>query len=606
MSYENIMHRLKKVSRKQIALAAIVFLAWGLLLTLHGLLPHMSNAPSTYITSVGYIECGDREPLELIRARCTLMGGSAGSPIPQGLPFYVPAVLILKVFWLSPAMAFSVTASVVMVLAFFGGYKFFGLATQSKYLALFGAFIYLVSPFIFSLRNFGGTYWAFLLIPFFLFVAWKLIRLRNMSHKQLLGSGAIWCLWAAALLFLDGYSFVLCVIFVYILLGGLYLKEKDKQANWLLQGVLVFIGLLVAYALYTKLLPTGSFGKSSLALFRAMGLDVSTIFIPTSGTWLASLLHMGADWKKLWGDGSNTNNYIGIFLLLSFISGIYYSLKKNKLSGLKLAIIVAGLFGLVFAMGPAIKINSQKPDNTTLTKSYEMPQSAAIPNLPVAAIDRYVPGFSTMRATYRWFALTELAIVFFAVIGLEVLLARKRIKASVAISILIIIDLMPNPHLVIAANIARYDQNQQFNTEVIDPLKRVVRPNERALIYPNTAGSNDYLASYMVPLLGIRTYNLADDKAVNYARKQWPGPILDLMLHPDFSVNDKARLIRMSFDQNDISLLIIPQFDLRWDSYSWPPAKDYPDRQILAQALRATGEFMITDYGRFMIVRTNN
>lgn len=581
--------------------------AWFALLALHGLLPHMDNAHSTYISSIGSIQCGAEHPLELLQAKCSLMGGPAGSPIPQGLPFYAPAAFLVRGFSVSVVVAYLLVGAGVMALALYGAYKLFAAATQYRFIALFGSLIYLLSPLVFNMRGFGGTYWAILITPFMIYASWKLLNVQvplngGAYYRNMIALLAAWSAWSTTLLFLDGYGFVMCVISAYILLAAMFIKEKDKRLNTVVQACLILVGLMVAYNLYTKLLPTGSFGKSSLAIFRAMGLDISTLFIPTQGTWLANLLHMGANWSNLWGDSTNTHNYIGIFLLLTFIVGVVFTLKNRKISSFYLAMLLIGTFGLIFSLGPAIKINSQIPNNSAV-KPYDMPREAAIPDLPVAAIDRYVPGFSTMRATYRWFILGEICIVFYAVVGLDLLAKRKNTQILIAGTVLILIDVMPSPQPAIAANTAQFRQNVAFNKEVIEPLKSRVIPGEKVLFYPDARGNNDYLANYMVPQLNINSYNVGDDKAVNNARKQWPGPILDLLIHPDLPTNEKIRLIRMAFDQNDVSLLVVPKFDLRWDSYAWPPKQQYPDRIILVNGLRESGEFTIQEQGRFFTVR---
>jgi hypothetical protein len=317
-----------------------------------------------------------------------------------------------------------------------------------------------------------------------------------------------------------------------------------------------------------------------------MGLDLATLFSPSNTIWWVRALKLRVNPLRLWGDGTNTTaNYVGFALLGLFVCGVY--LARKKISRFGVALLFIGLASFVLSLGPSLKIDSVRPSFVSgrlASSAYKMPRSDAVLSLPTEVLYRHVPGLQSMRATYRWHGLTLLALVAFAAIAVQMLLDRKRKVIAYLLLVLLCLELLPNPFFLIPVRVDRAHQLASFDRDVIDPLRSYVKAGDRILYFPGGAGGNDYLANYITPALHAWSYNVGGDKALAIAAASFPFEIHQLLRSTD--PRKSGPRIKAVLQRGLVDKIVVPDFDLRWDAYYWPPGTQ--DGRVLAeQAVRS-------------------
>lgn len=598
---------------------AAVILIVPSLVTLHGLWPGMAGpnggALASRYAAYGSISCGDLAIKDLIKeSKCPLSGGTKGQIVPANIPFTAMSATIARITNLNTTQSYTIVAILIITVSLLGAYVLIRYLEISRIVALTGATLYLLLPLVIYTQPFGGTYWGFMLLPASLGFVWSVLvwldksKLKKDWPKYVLAA-QLWMLVSTIMLFTDGYSFVMysmaAAIMIFVWSWG-----RWSDARIWLAGFMFLVASIFAYGIFALMIPSTDSWSESLDVFRAMSLDVATLFIPSNNIWWAQVLHINPH-MKFWGDGSNSaNNYIGFVSLGLFLYGLYKL--RNKLTRLTSALLIIGACSLIFSIGPTLKFaatnNIENKSGVTGRSNYLMPVSDGVVNMPTAKLFSKLPGLKSMRATYRWHVLTLLVIIIFALLGVQILLNNKKYhKLGWILLGLMVIELMPNPARLIATNISTGSQMQAFNKDVMGPLSQYVSPGSRVLLYPSDG--NDYLAPYIAPQLNINLYNVGGDKARDIADKYYPTAVSQLLSrNTETSLDDPATtttLIYNILSQDLASDVILPKFRLRWDSYSWPPRQhDAADAaRAIADTARQTGKFTVIQSEYFYIIR---
>jgi hypothetical protein len=145
-----------------------------------------------------------------------------------------------------------------------------------------------------------------------------------------------------------------------------------------------------------------------------------------------------------------------------------------------------------------------------------------------------------------------------------------------------------------------------FNQDVIRPLQHNLKPGERIIYYPNSRGNNDYLANYITPELDAWSYNVGGDKALAISLPQMPADIVNLLKADDNVKNIpivSGSYMKTALEKGLVDKIIVPTFDLRWDSYSWPPkssvARTYAQQAITSA--KAAGLSVVTSDNFYIV-----
>jgi hypothetical protein len=553
-----------------ITVAAFLFLIF-----IHGLLPELATRLN--YADYGSIDCGSQHLSGLFHAKCYDTGGPAGHAIVTGLPTTFVGALLHKVLALSAMWSFSIVGMTVMAISMWGVYRLLRATNVGRWLALVGSVTYLLAPIILSMHNFNGTYWGVLLLPAAIYTFWMMLQysLGNKCYDALLSFGFS-LLVNLTLLFEDGYSFTMFSVAALLMLVTWSWMRWREAKIWLTIAAYV-LSVAIAYKVYKHIIPAAGSWTDSILLFRAMGLDVVTLFVPGANLWFSQVLGFHTSLPShLWGDGTNSSsNYVGIFLITGAAAGLY-KLGKN-ITRLTVALLLIGCASFLLSLGPALKIDSQRPTNLgkiVTHASYLMPSSASVAPLPSVYVYKNVPGFKAMRATYRWHVLTVLVLVIFAFGFLQFLFERGQRRLALALAALLLLNFMPNPFRTLRTQSAIRNEVHGLQGDVIKPLGKKIRPGTHIVYFPNSLGNNDFLANYITPEIKAWSYNIGGDKALAIALGKMPKPVTDLIIKGDSGgqiSKDSGRQMASLLRQGYVHAIVIPRFDLRWDSYTWPP-----------------------------------
>lgn len=325
------------------------------------------------------------------------------APIAFGLMGAWSSGLLIKLGF-APADAYTFMFSFWLTLAFYFAYKlgrFFGASPTT---AILGSVLWLSMPIVRGHDGLSMIALGIALLPFYFWAAINLFSIPNSAKpNKFLRAIVLYLLSAIIAAFMEGYSFMLFGVGSSCLGAYYILRYPELRKKLLLiKFPIHIVSFLIAIFLYTSYVKTTDYGDISIDFFRGWGVDLSFLVIPTRGFyWILDFLGLSVprDSDHFFGDYTV---WITTFCLPILILGIigWICAKKNSL--IATGFFLIGVFSFYMAMGPSIKINSIK---TSPNLGSSMPATSAIASTGNAWISKYVPGFKTMRAAYRWSAL---------------------------------------------------------------------------------------------------------------------------------------------------------------------------------------------------------
>lgn len=556
--------------------AVLVFLA-----VTYGALPVL-NAPTldSQTGFQGVAKCA-AESGNIFSASCERLGYPVGFRPIVGYPVQVILAFLHKYLSVPLVDAIQIFTLISLGLGVSGLFLLVRRFTQSTVAAVVAPFIFYSSPFVLGMSGFGSTYYGFILFPFYVAASLYLFghiraAFADPSLPRLLAAAVAQVVLLTFAALMDGYSFVMAIVTIGIFYTGLLIWHsgwmrpgRRLSLFFLYGGLLVFPGILYDLLLF----PSTSEFASPMDFIRAQGIDVATMFIPTHRWLFADLTGIGpTGWSNyaFYGDGHNANlNFLGILTGASAAVGAIALLRRSSgskvIAGLCIAIFVVGL---VFALGPSLKIYDVREGEPLTQIAYEdhlMSADEATLTLPTAPVFG-LPVISTMRATYRW----QLIYRFAMVISMGFLLARLVDKKWLLAGLVALLLFENIPTAAIQGQ-DRYTLNrtqlEQFNSQVVDRLRPHVEESDRLLFLP---AQNDFLVALIVPFTGGYTYNVMFDKELARILPQQPTGIVEARRkfdHGSFTAQD----LRVLLDSGLVDKVVFTYFNLRWDSYWWPP-----------------------------------
>jgi hypothetical protein len=329
-----------------------------------------------------------------------------------------------------------------------------------------------------------------------------------------------------------------------------------------------------------------------------MGLDLTTLVEPTRYVWGADVLGWASNHTQLWGDGTNsTYNYLGVLCAALACAAVVAKWRQPYV----LALAAAGLVSLVLSFGPALKVDDVRgalPARPT-PASYVMPASAATLEFPWDRVYR-VPGLAQMRATYRWSAVTRLALIALAAIAVNALLDRRRRRiAAIGLALLALVELAPNVPLLFSQYRDHHRSRAALDATLVPELRAAVGKGDSVFFVSPDGVYNDYLVNYLAPTVGFTTFNAGGDKNEAIARNAWPQPIADLA-KPRAGSDQVLAALR----SGALNVVIAPYFHLQWDAYKWPPSESSRQAAVRRFApVLADGRLSVRRYRWFATLR---
>jgi hypothetical protein len=494
---------------------------------------------------------------------------SFGYPEPAARSFGLVGVLTTALFMrlgIHGADAYSIMVALWLTVAFVSAYRIGRLFGAQKFIAVLGAVFWLSMPIVWAHAGYSMLSIGIALMPFYFLAALNLFLGNPASPKpSILHVGA----YAAAALiavFMDGYTFMMFAAGASLLWAfvALFYPELRKRSVTFSAPVHA-LSLALAYVLYTSYIGKSEYESHPIDFFRGWGLDLAFIGIPAQGQhWFADLLGLSQlrTAKVYFGDSSVWKTTFALPLIVSGAFGWLYLRRRAKIAS---GLVLLALFGFYMALGPSLKINSTKPELLQQTRpgllSSSMPPELAVASTGNAWISEKLPGFKSMRASYRWSALGIFALWAL----LLLLVGRTDPKHKVALSgafIFLIALNLPNLPGKLTNDTAYRKMFLDIDSELIAGLKKVLRPNEIVAFLPYR---NDLIMNYIAPTVGIRTYNIGGDKNRVEAMKSWPATMKSI--HHGQIDSDQIHNVLVA---GDADVVVIPYFESLQAAHTWP------------------------------------
>ncbi|WP_413725036.1 hypothetical protein [Sodalis sp. RH16] len=544
-----------------ILIAAIIFI-----LALHGAVPFlMMPTLGQAVWTMGFSQSFANGPWYSIYAH------DFGIPQPAAIAFGLsaawPASLLIRL-GLHPADAYSGIFAFYFLLAFFSAYHICIRLGMRRYCSILGGVAWVGMPIIWAHNGYSMIELGIALLPFYFLCPLKMFGWHSGSIAVNWKTIFLYFVTAVISVFMDGYSFIMFATGTSILFVYTYISCPDRRKLLLKIALPVHISsFTLAYLLFASYIGKSSFEAYDLSNFRGWGLDLSFVAIPTRGSlWLFDFfgLSIYRGDELFFGDGSVWKTTFCLPLVLAGMIAWWLSKKNVKLATGALAVAV---FAFYMALGPSLKINSTKPTALSVSQpgqlSAGMPAELAIMPTGSALISKYVPGFNVMRASYRWSALGIFALWLLVMVQLATTPKKNRLIWIGVLSGIIVFNLphiMKNWRLAIDSRV----MFQQIDNELVKKLQSTIKKNEVVAFLPY---SNDFIANYLAPTAGFKTYNIGGDKNLAEAQKKWPVTLIGQNL--DLSQNNTNQILNL-LTAGDADVVVIPYFDMLHAAHSWP------------------------------------
>ena len=595
---------------RKLGLYVLLALALAFVLLLHGALPFfMLPTLGQAIWSTGFSQSFVNEFLSIYAT-------NFGIPLPAAVPFGLSGVIVTAGFIFSgihPADAYSAMYGSWLLFAFYGAYKISFMFGAQRVLAIICAILWMSFPITWGHQAYSMLALGIMLLPLYFYFALKVLGAKYQSGFSLkLALKFIFiCILA---IFMDGYTFLMFSVGVSIIFIYMLAFNKTERSDILKFSLPVYVfGFALAiflYKNYVSAMPTDT--SHSLDLFRGMGLDLEFLILPTKGMlWIFDLLDLNVirNDRIYFGDASVwTTTFSAPILLLGAIG--YRSVRhRNKLAP---ALLIVAVVATYMALGPSLKISSKKSaDLKNINSLYErtlMPEKFALAPTGSAFISKNIPGFRSMRASYRWVALSIFGFWTLTVIYLAFRNQNSKgleVKSIIVVAGLILLNL-PNP----INSIERHVLNRKLFFSMENSLTSELRPylnkGEKIAFVPY---KNDWLANYLSSILELKSYNIGGDKNLEFAERHWPIAMKSL---PDRNFNNSSvDFIIMLLARGDADSVILPYIDLFREASWWPPTdsdlkRGKKIRSDIVADLKALVYLQVIEGEYFAIVKSKN
>ncbi|MBZ9744874.1 hypothetical protein LB516_06405 [Mesorhizobium sp. CO1-1-7] len=503
-----------------------------------------------------------------------------------GLAAALPTALFLKI-GIPAADAYSLAFALWFSIAFYGAYKFVRFIGGRGGISLLCALLWLTAPVIWQHSDYSMVSLGIALLPAYFYAALRFVRYQRDLPSSIL-------LFAATLsaVFMDGYSFMMFASGAAALLLVSFVCPSAERRQILYRcSPVISASFAVSYLLYTIYIGRGGFDGEDLDFFRAFGSNLEFFFIPTRGYMLVpDLLGFSAvrQENQYFGDGSVFN---ATFALILIIAAIFSLATKASDVRLKLAFLLVCFCGFYMALGPSFKLNVLRPEGIGPL----MPLQYAPWRTGTELLSTYLPGFSNMRASYRWVALGMFGA--WALLALHV--ASHRVQSGITITIILTGIAFNIPtRAAITADVNSREAIAGID-DYVENLRPIFRPGEKVAFLPF---GNDFFANYMASKLDIQTYNIGGDKNLAVAMADWPDTML--AFEPGKAGPEFGKKILRLLSKKDAEVAAIPYIDLLWAAHQWPyPREHFDELQPYIEELQSSGIVDVTRTDNFAFLR---
>lgn len=478
-----------------------------------------------------------------------------GIPNPASVAFGLagvwPASLLIRL-GLHTADAYSGMVALWLGLAMYSAYQIARHFNLTRMVSLLAAVAWMTMPIIWAHAGYSMLSLGIALLSFYFLAALRLFMVGREANRLSFIIVATYFASTIIAIFMDGYTFMMFACGSSFLLLYSFITRPDIR-NIFIRVVIPAhtVSFIMAYILYKAFIGKSGFTAESIDMFRGWGLDLAFIAMPTTGIlWLPDFLGLSQarSGEIYYGDASV---WVTSFSLPIIILGSWAWWKSKQRFKIATGVFCIAFLSYYMALGPSLKINSIKPEYLNLQV---MPAELAIAPTFNAWISENIPGFNTMRASYRWSALGIFAFWLLFIISQ----ARKdnsRRFVVVGLVFLILLN-MPNFQIKWKKSVAERTMLQQIDMQLVTAFKQHIHPGEIVSFIP---WGNDFFANYLAPKAGFRTYNIGGDKNLQAAIVAWP-PAMRQAEAP-LDATKAVNALKMLVD-GSTNVLVIPYFDM--------------------------------------------
>jgi hypothetical protein len=459
------------------------------------------------------------------------------------------------------ADAYSIAVAFWLTVGYVGAYRLTRMFGTISCVAALSAAAWMSLPMVWAHEGYSSLGLGLGMLPLYVSSALAVLDASAKPGLVRVRSAAWFVGLCVVAIFMDGYSFMMFAVAAATLLA-FRLASKDGGRALLRFAVAVYaVGFVAAFLAYSRYIGRSGFDPAPLDFFRGWALDLTFLAVPTSGEfWLWDWLGLALSRSetRYFGDASV---WTTTFALPLSAAGLLSLIFMRERPARTWALLVVALFGLYMALGPTIKVHSTKPEGMA---GQLMSADQGIMPTGNALLSEHVPGFRSMRASYRWEALFLLGMW-----GLVALRAasspRSRTWSTCSLYLILIASSSPHP-LAMWGDYRSYHRDfSTIDREVAVPLAARVPAGSRVFFVPY---NNDVMANYLSPKLRIVSYNVGGDKQIDTARGQWPSHLRQFEMSR-LEATDVPR-IRTALLEGDVDVVIIPYFNSLWAAHMWP------------------------------------
>jgi hypothetical protein len=565
-------------------LAFIAVLA--LLLAMHGAVPFVALPTlGQSLWTTGFSQSFANDSLFTIHA------ANFGAPQPAAISFGLAGAWPAGVFisaGMHPADAYAAMVAVWLGIAFFGAYRLARLVSVPGAPAAGAAALWLGMPIIWGHADYSMLGLGIALLPcYFLCALLVMLREPRFAHAALYVAA---CIVSA---FMDGYTFVMFAAGASLLGAWLYWQLPARRMALLRWALPLHFGAFgLACALYVAYVGTASFEPAPLEAFRAWGLDLAFIAVPSEGMhWIADGLGLSAarSEERFFGDSSVWRTTFALPLIAAASWAWWRTRRTSALAG---GLLLALLLSFYMALGPSLKVHATRapgePNGTAMRAEQALGPTGS------AWLSSRVPGLRDMRGAYRWLALS----VFGAWLLLALWLASGRRAALFAAAAIGVLNL-PNIADKWRQDVEHRDMFLRIEADLERDLGRLVQPHERVAFLPY---GNDVLASYLAARLALVAYNTGGDKNLMRAYPHWPATLRQMRMDSIEDGFPAQALLLLA--RNEADSLVLPYVDLLRAARRWPGPGGLRKRiEPAMTAMRSSGLVQVTEREHYALVR---
>ena len=494
-----------------------------------------------------------------------------GLPIPAPIAFGLSATfvqgLIIHLFGVAAIDAYTLTAVLYLALALHGSTSWARSHHAPFALAVSLGLLWLALPIVWNHVGYSMLALGFALLPFYKYATDRLLTANE--HISMIVAATRFLAACIISVFMDGYTFMMFFVASVVLGCARIVTDGISRTRSMLFSLPCMIaGFALAYLLYTAFIGRSGYAAHPLAMFRALGADVTMLIAPTRGAhwlWDAIGLSVPRSMNMFWGDGSIWMTTFIFPLLLVGVAGFMAARDYKQATPL----LIIGVVGIYLSLGPSLKINDTK-SGLLLAKAgntYLMPEKYAPIPTGSAWLSRHVPGFKQMRASYRWIGLGMLGFWMLSVL-LTIRLHGRRTGWAYALVLLLIICFIPDFRRTLQVAVANRKNVHAIDAALDSDLHAVAGDHGVLFFAPY---GNDFIVPYLAATDDFTSYNIGGDKNVELAQSAWSERMLTLN-SANLGSQEFLRDMRSILLVGQVNAIVLPYFDMLQAALQWPPS----------------------------------